>query len=111
MDTGITVDAGIPGYLCIIMSYIFIPSFIHNYTAYMKSALNFQFSDKGANLLPAEKQAYINFVDFLDECEGNIINPRRACAGGLRYLSCVCVYVRLCVCVLPLYRQHPSFLR
>ena len=23
-----------------------------------------------------------------------IINPRRACAGGLRYLSCVCV----CVC-------------
>ena len=25
-----------------------------------------------------------------------IINPRRACAGGLRYLSCVCV--RVCVC-------------
>ena len=32
--------------------------------------------------------------------------------GGLRYLSCVCVlHVCLCVCLLPLYRQHPSFLR
>ena len=39
-------------------------------TAYMKNALTFKFSDEGSNLLPAEKQAYINFVDFLDECEG-----------------------------------------
>ena len=39
----------------------------------------------------------------------NIINPRRACAGGLRYLSCVCVC--LCVCLLQLQRQQRSFLR
>ena len=38
--------------------------------AYMRDVLTFQFSDDGSNLLPAEKQAYINFVDFLDECEG-----------------------------------------
>ena len=33
------------------------------------------------------------------------INPQRVCAEGLRYLSC------LCVCLLPLQRQHRSFLR
>ena len=32
-------------------------------------------------------------------------NSRRACAVGLRYLSCVSV------CLLQLYWQHPSFLR
>ena len=25
-----------------------------------------------------------------------VANPRRACAGGLRYLSCVCVCVSVC---------------
>ena len=43
-------------------------SFLH--TVYLKSVLTFQFSDEGSNQVPAEKQAYINFVDFLDECEG-----------------------------------------
>ena len=36
-----------------------------------------------------------------------MVNPRRACAEGLRYLSCLCVFV----CLLPLSRQHRSFLR
>ena len=50
-----------------------------------------------------------------------IINPRRACAEGLRYLPCVCVCVCICLCVclsvcvsvclLPLQCQHRSFLR
>ena len=31
-----------------------------------------------------------------------LINPRRACAGGLQYLSCVCI---TCVCVC-LYTQN-----
>ena len=35
----------------------------------------------------------------------DVINPRRACAGGLRYLS------SLFVCLLPLNRGHRSFLR
>ena len=35
----------------------------------------------------------------------SIVNPRCACAGGLRYLSC------LFVCLLPLNRRHRSFLR
>ena len=41
------------------------------------------------------------------------INPRRACAGGLRYLSClsVCLSVCLFVCLLPLSCRHRSFLR
>ena len=29
-----------------------------------------------------------------------VVNPRRACAGGLRYLSCVCVSVCLSVTTL-----------
>jgi len=29
-----------------------------------------EFSEQGSNSLPLEKQAYIHFVDFLDECEG-----------------------------------------
>ena len=54
---------------CIAILIIVMPSFIH--TAYMKGVPTFQFSDEGSNLLPAEKQAYINyFVDFLDEWEG-----------------------------------------
>ena len=28
-----------------------------------------------------------------------VINPRRACAGGLRYLVCVCVCVCVSVCL------------
>ena len=28
-----------------------------------------------------------------------IVNPRRTCAGGLRYLSCVCVCVCVCLSV------------
>lgn len=39
-------------------------------TAYLKNALNFKFSEEGSNKLPDEKQAYVNFVDFLDECDG-----------------------------------------
>lgn len=32
------------------------------------------FSEKGSLYRPAEEQAYVNYVDFLDECEGtNII--------------------------------------
>ena len=43
----------------------------------------------------------------------SLINPRRACTGGLRYLSClfVCLFVCLSVCLLPLNRGHRSFLR
>ena len=32
-------------------------------------------------------------------CISFVINPRRACARGLQYLSCLCVCV--CVCVFP----------
>ena len=34
-----------------------------------------------------------------------VVNPRRACAEGLQYLSC------LSVCLLPLNRGYRSFLR
>ncbi len=44
--------------------------------------------------------------DWLQVGAKSVINPRRACAGGLRLLVlCVCV----CVCVLQ--RQQCSFLR
>ena len=33
-----------------------------------------------------------------------VVNPRRACAGGLRYLVCVCVCLCVCLCV----RHHES---
>ena len=34
-----------------------------------KSLLHFEFSQEGSNELAAENQTYINFIDFLDECE------------------------------------------
>ena len=37
------------------------------------------------------------------------INPRRRCAGGLRYLSCV--YVCLCVCVSVCYHSIGNICR
>ena len=39
----------------------------------------------------------LSVVGALDECD--VINPRRACARGLQYLSCLCVCVCVCVCV------------
>ena len=41
------------------------------------------------------RYAFINITFHVHE----VINPRRACAGGLQYLSCVC----LCVC---LFKYH-----
>ena len=35
------------------------------------------------------------FLD-LKMCRGVLINPRRACARGLRYLVCVCVCLSFC---------------
>ena len=39
-------------------------------TAYLKQELDVDYSEKGSNKLPAERQTYIHFVDFLDECDG-----------------------------------------
>ena len=36
----------------------------------VKSLFQFEFSEEGSNELAAENQSYINFIDFLDECEG-----------------------------------------
>ena len=36
----------------------------------VKSLFQFEFSEEGSNELAAENQTYINFIDFLDECEG-----------------------------------------
>ena len=35
----------------------------------VKSLFQFEFSEEGSNELAAENQTYINFIDFLDECE------------------------------------------
>lgn len=32
------------------------------------------YSESGSNYRSAEEQTWINFVDFLDECEGNLID-------------------------------------
>ena len=42
-----------------------------------------------------------------------IINPRRACAEGLRYLCClyVCVSVCLCICVSVCYHSSANIPR
>ena len=39
------------------------------------------------------RYAFINITFHVHE----VINPRRACAGGLQYLSCVCVCVSVCL--------------
>ena len=36
----------------------------------MKNLFSVKYSDKGSEYRPAEEQTYINYVDFLDECEG-----------------------------------------
>ena len=55
-------------FIASVSSFIFWFIFLH--TSYMKRELTFQFSDQGSNKLPDERQTYINFVDFLDECDG-----------------------------------------
>ena len=37
-----------------------------------KSLLQTEFSEEGSNQHRVEEQAWINFVDFLDECEGEM---------------------------------------
>ena len=36
----------------------------------LKSLVHVQFSEEGSNVRKMEEQAWINFLDFLDECEG-----------------------------------------
>ena len=56
------------------------PFYLNDHTLFvacaagLKAALVCQFSDNGSNNLPAEKQTYIYFVDFLDECESKFIH-------------------------------------
>ena len=38
----------------------------------LKALVETEFSEEGSNQRYAEEQAWINFVDFLDECEGKI---------------------------------------
>ena len=42
-----------------------------------------------------------DFVGFCNSAESlkSLINPRRACAGGLRYLSCLFVCLSVCLSV------------
>ena len=40
------------------------------------------------------------FTLYLED--SSVINPRRACARGLQYLSCLSVCVCVCVCVFPI---------
>ena len=40
---------------------------------------------------------------FHDFCMAHLINPRRACAGGLRYLSCLSVCYHLIVDIVRFY--------
>ena len=57
--------------------------------------------------LPSSDHHTEEFTEYLNDLVSIIslescaplINPRRACAGGLRYLSCVCVCVCVCVCL------------
>ena len=41
----------------------------------------------------------------------SLINPRRACAGGLRYLVCVCVSVCLSVCLSVRHRESCHYVQ
>ena len=43
------------------------------YTETLKRAFVVKYSEKGSIYRPVEEQTYVNYVDFLDECEGNII--------------------------------------
>ena len=36
----------------------------------LKSLVRVQFSEEGSNLRRMEEAAWINFLDFLDDCEG-----------------------------------------
>lgn len=51
----------------------------------MKNLFMVEFSDKGCNHRQEEEQAYVHFIDFMDECEGiyavNVI------------FNCVCGYL------------------
>ncbi len=39
---------------------------------YLKDMFKCEFSEEGNNRLPLEKQTYIHFADFLDECESKL---------------------------------------
>ena len=43
--------------------------FLNHLVAYLKEELVIKFSEEGSNALQAEQQAYIYFVDFLDDCD------------------------------------------
>ena len=50
------------------------------YTGQLRDMLVPVFSEKGSNKRVKEEQAFIYFIDFLDECEGTyyfIVNPCR----------------------------------
>ena len=40
------------------------------YSDDLKTLVNVEFSDEGSNMRKKEEQAWVHFVDFLDECDG-----------------------------------------
>ena len=48
------------------------PTIIHSliYTDTFKKLFNVVFAEKGSNIRPQQEEAYIHFVDFVDECAG-----------------------------------------
>lgn len=51
-------------YACVSVAYL------HNYSEMLKNMFITEYSDVGSNHRTLEEQAWIHFMDFLDECEG-----------------------------------------
>lgn len=43
----------------------------------LKEILNVQFSVVGSNCRRMEEQAWVNFIDFLDDCEGTFMKNKK----------------------------------
>ena len=52
--------------MCILLVYFYPESF--------RELLIVQYSEKGSHTYKLEQQAWINFIDFLDDCSGVLIH-------------------------------------
>ena len=70
------------------------------YIESLKKLFSIKYHEKGSMYRPAEEQTYINYVDFLDECEGTGVHY--ICVNGtcMIYISLYMSggFIHVCIC-------------
>lgn len=82
LTAGLSYNNYLSNYLCNLLA-----CFI--YIDFIKEFLRVSFSDKDSDIRAIEEQAYMHFVNFLDDCEGEINSLHVCCVDVYYFYACM----------------------